>query len=529
MLKNIQKYLLTHYPLVWNIRLLPMAIILVSLHLLLFLIGYLMADDPFGETYRYYYSVVNDSFNSYVTIFLVGVFILIGWLLSIRKYNGFSSFYPRKSIHLYAEWLMILLVCFMIGFLPISYTYGHIMRWKLAATEKECEESLNLLTKIVMFVPSDSYKYDYEFEKDKHLLIPLSDKDRKGLPENLSEDLYLFGYNTSANRWIPQGYKGRSLLYFSPNKYDYKRGDSIDISLIDELKEQLRRGEKEKIQTLLQEFIDLANKKGVKTSITSKEWIDRIYNPPYFPINDTTLIETTNSTYRYYEIVSIDGGNDQFALVYGNRDTVLVDSYNVVDNYYQKTLAPRVPFDELKRGYERVMDAHTTVHKDVSILTLLCACMAFMVAMLVFSSRVTGGKSWLKSFIIFGLLLFTITTLAVIFESTYYFDGFFEYVYPFFWVILFFILSIYLILKVHSKDKKGRSKYLLNIMLWLLPTVIPITYVTLIYHYSRHSHVYSYLNEDYIISVFWFNIIFITILMRLIVVFIRRWKGLPEE
>lgn len=267
MFKNIQQYLLTHYPLVWNIRLLPMMIILISLHFFLFLISYLITDSPFEVTYRYYNSIINDNANIYIIIFLVGVFILIGWLLSIRKYNGFNKFYPRKSIHLYSEWLMILLICFMIAFLPLSYTYGHIMNWRLVATEKECIESENLLAKIDMFVASDTYNYQFEEHKDH--LIPLSDKDKKSQPETLSSDLYLFGYSTIDNGWVPQGYIGNSLLYFSPDKYSYESGNSIAISSINELKDQLRRGEKEKILDLMQEFIDLTNKRGLEISITA--------------------------------------------------------------------------------------------------------------------------------------------------------------------------------------------------------------------------------------------------------------------
>lgn len=522
MIKKIQKYLLLNYPILWNIRIIPMLLILLAAHLIFFIIGYISTDVTFGKSYYYYYSPSQDLGLLYFVSILVGILLLIGWLVYYSRNNGFKTFYPRKTYQLYVEWIMVFVITIGIAFIPYTLTSGYIAQWKSVASKEEAKNALVILDMASVLIPyeEDRYRFDEEYDKP----IPISEEMRLN-PDKLNLNQYSTHYSAENGLEII-GYTGASLVFFKEYNYDYyhyknrrKYADPETLATIEtqeKVKKWLREGKQDSIQAIIKSFSKLQTKHNLRGNLSTDNWFKRIYNPPFFPVSNTTKISN-------YALNSSD-----YDIEYTEPTRAAID-----DIYYDYPTAetyPTLPLNELRTGYEQVLKCYDNNYHTEEI-ALVCSCIALAVAIFIFSFRTTGGKSWLISFIATGVLIFIVVLTGVgIGESMKWRNE--EVIIMFIclvWISIFLGLLIRVLSKIRNKDQKRKSTIYTNLLIWLTPCIVPLLFLTIVAHSEYSDREYFEPKSEDVMNMFWFNIIFTVLTMWFITMLVRKWKSLPEE
>lgn len=547
MINKIQKYLLLHYPAVWNIRLVPMLLILLATHLIFFGIGYLATSTKFDQSY-YYHSPWGNFGLLYFVCILISVLLLIGWLVFYSRNNGFRTFYPRKTSQLFLEWIMILVITVGISFVPFSLSEGYMAKWRSAASFKDAQEAMEILDKAKVLIPQSTNSYDYKTDYNEPIPVP------EGMTinaESVNLDNFSIQYSGSGNIII-RGYTGPSLLFYSNYHYydyyyyntrEYKDQMYVDstqwekVRRPETVKKWLQAGDKANILALMKEFEQLQRKHDMPVNITPDNWLKRIYQPPFFPVNNSTMI-------RNYQPTTYEGRYNSYDLNVGEEVAEPeVIGIHVIDDTINYTLPaeadrgyvpaeslPYLQYEELAAGYEQIMNCYTH-NKDTEWFTLFCMCMAVIAAVFVFSFRVTSGKSWLIAFVSSGVLIFIVILLAVGLGQSldWRHEEIIIMFVAIFWIVLFFVILSKIIIKINNKSHKGRSNIYLNIMLWLLPCIIPLSFLTVVAHSHFSDLDYFDCQEKDVICMFWINIPIVILSMWGICSLIRGWKSIAEE
>ena len=527
MIKKIQKYLLLHYPVIWNIRLIPMLLILIAIHLLFFGIGYISTDTVFN-TY-YYYSPGSDLELLYPVCILVGILVLVGWLVFYSRNNGFRTFYPRKNSMVYLEWIMIFVITTGITFIPFSMTEGYTAKWRSVASLDEAKKAIETLDKANVLIPQDVDSYRYYSEYDKPIPIPA------GVTLNadtLNLSLYETRYS-SMDGIIIKGYIGPSLLFYKNSNYNYyyhyKENGYLNQEEIDHterhefVKKWLQNGQKDSIYAIMKDFNRLQEKHGLKIILSPDQWMRRIYNPPFFPVSASTQIYSyAASDYDYdyaYPIAE--------EVVEAPAEVTIED-----EPYYQQASnpTPYLQFKELHSGYEQVLRYYNH-NNDTKWIALVCLCFSLALSIFIFSFRVTGGKSWLIAFVATGVLIFTVilVSIAMLGSAGSRNEEIIIMIIMLFWIILFAALLTRILAKIKDRSNKGRSSIYMNLLLWLIPCIIPLLYTILLLHSKYTDNDYLSSSEDNALCMLWGNILFVTLVMWFVSSLVRRWKSIAEE
>jgi len=527
MIKRTQKYLLLHYPALWNIRIVPMLLILIGVHLIFFGIGYQSNDTVFNDKH-YYYSIGNDLGLLYFVSVLVGILILIGWMVYYSRNNAFKTFYPRKTYQLYIEWVLILIITTGISLLPCTLTEGYTTKWRSAASLNETKKAIETLHKAEILIPSDKDYFRYESEYDRPIPIP------SGMilsADTLDLNLYYTEYNYDSGILI-KGYTGPSLL-FGKDRYYYSYYYSKNTDYVDDLelmkikrqervKEWLKAGSKDSIYTVMQEFLKLQNKHGFNVNITPEKWMERIYKPPFFPVNNNTAINKYEpENYDLYRSNNLTTSVEE----------VVVDPDQYVDyDHISPYAIPYLQYNELYAGYTQILKYYQ-YENDIEWIMLVCLCIALALSIFIYSFRVTGGKQWLIAFISLGVLIFAVVLVGVaMLESAgYRSEEIIIMILLLFWITLFIALLARIINKIMEKSNKGRSGVYMNILVWLVPCLVPLLFLTVLAHSEYTDKDYFKPEENDVMNMLWLNILFTIIIMWFISMLVRRWKSIADE
>jgi len=535
MIKKIQKYLLLHLPTLWNIRIVPMILILIAVNAIFFGIGYISTDTVFKNNSYYYYSIGNDLGLLYFVSVLIGILILVGWMVYYSRNNAFKTFYPRKTYQLYMEWFMIFVITTGICLLPYTLTEGYTTRWKSVASYEDTNKAMEILYKAEILIPDnkDAYRYNSS-EYNKPIPIPYN---MHLSADTLDLNLYDTEYNYR-DGVILKGYIGPSLLFFGKDNYyyNYYRSHKLDYLDTEELlkikcQEQVRNwvqnGQKDSILAVMKEFGKLQKKHGFKANITPEQWLKRIYNPPFFPVNRATAIgryeiedyNTSSSTAVYDDII-------EAPVVEGIPNMTPTDNNDYISPY----TIPYLQYNELYSGYDQVQ-RYYQYNKDMSYILLICFCVALALSIFIYSFRVTGGKQWLIAFISTGILIFIVVLAGVgmMQSAGYKSEEVIVMILLLFWMALFVGLLVRIINKILERSNKGRSSIYMNILIWLVPCLIPLLFLTVVVHAEYVDERYFRAEEEDVLCMLWFNILFTAVSMWFVSMLVRRWKSIADE
>jgi hypothetical protein len=151
--------------------------------------------------------------------------------------------------------------------------------------------------------------------------------------------------------------------------------------------------------------------------------------------------------------------------------------------------------------------------------------------MLIFSFRITSGKSWLIALVGFGIFNIIIGIIAA--------TSRFDLTYPLAMLVAFLLIFVYFITVVLSKKTKSRTQVFLNLLVWLFGGCIPTVYLVYIELYQdtlMFNNTEGYFDDpqykflmDNIPTMFALNILLIGVGMFFLSKLIRTWKGISEE
>ncbi len=524
MLKKTQQYLLLNYPLLWNMKVVPVLLGTIIINILFFGAGYLLTKIDFTDPYSY-----GDSFGGSVLFYmgavLTGILLFIIWLVFYSKNNAFKSFYPKSCGGLYLEWILSFVIIFGFVSFPYSYYQGSVVKVRSYVGKQEMIKAVETLNMVRILIPTDKTSYYQEYPVDYPTEYMKSSQPEKAEPVDDGSSTVATEETTYVD---PVAYAEAHQVDYAdyPNfaqlsLLNYNYGNSIyvsekaDFTVRDgeTVKEWLKQQNKEEISQLMDDFLALQNKHHLTTNLTKSQWMQLIYNPAKYPVGDFNLITSHN-----YE-------NEQ------SKSRYYYGSDHATTGYY-------VSYDELDRAYNKIMDSYVDVEESIAFF-MISLCLALSISLLVFSFRSTTGKSWLIALISIGLILFIngIVSFAVAAPFDEEVVGGLFYIFV---LLAIFVAELVLVLRKNIDRKaKGRSDIYINHLIWFVPAVPALIFMaiyivahTQYYYYDNSSHwykIYHYMDE-HIVEFIWGNICLTFVSMWFFIqLLLRKWKSLPEQ
>lgn len=504
MLKKIQHTLLLRYPLLWNMRIIPVLGIVLLLNIIYFVAGYLSGNIDFSEynnIYRY------DDTETIAVVFAVftSILVLTGWLYFYFRNNAFKSFYPIGKNHLFAEWLLCMVICVANFAYSVSFFFGLDTGKKSYFSEAEFSRRIDIISMASVFAQGGM--------KDDGLYYII----QGGREVERRRDYTTF----KGKRYPLDSYVNKSHTRFS---YQFNLKDSLNDLRV---KSWLADGRKDSLVWLMREFEAIARSHKAKSNISPEKWADLVYHPKDF--REKTIVGREEMFSDYLDRSTMEEDVINQSVI---EDTLSNIVKIVGDTRY---VYPRnyVPLRQLENGYEQISDTYTNPSASVF------ACMTFLIcgvitSLLIFSFRVTSARSWIVTLISFGSLALVSSILVIVannllrhFQLTVYFG---------FWLIIVIGCLIYFYSKT---EKKGLGMAALNLLLWLLPFVLPVLHVIAkeILMGARYQNGFIGYEEKSCYEM-WVDanvVSFILICLAAFIIFmffftrsIRRWKGLAE-
>ncbi|NHN27827.1 hypothetical protein FIA58_019285 [Flavobacterium jejuense] len=505
MLKDIQKQLLLKYPLPWNTKFVPMLIIGVLFHLIFFGLGYFDGTIDFSNKINYDISTFSMLFGV-----LLCIIVIILWLVNYFKNNSLKSFYSKSRASLFYEWAQIFVICLLLITFYLPFQFGKQFHQKnyfsLEETKRRCE-----------IISAADFFIDGSFAQTE------IDSLASGLIDSIGNKIVKsneYEYERSENEvfndyMIFNGKKYNQYSLLNRNNFHFTVNSTKEDSIL-KLKVQnwLYTNSQQEVKNLMNTYLTIIKEHHLKTNLTPEKWFESTYKNPDFDnflyIKPYLIEYEADSWYNY---------SDRRFQPYQDYDTGKYSKYYVQQNV-------------LKVKYDTVSDAHTNSYFEYEML-LSFLYGALGLSLLIFSFRVTTGKSWLIAIVTTGILNIFYGIFSAFSGSGMLYA----------YLILFTIVGIiiYFFWVYSIKKNIQLTRVILNMILWSFSTFIPIVYFLLIEAYRYQDYLYDseiqkyYENpfyiwlKDHALEMFSVNFIVSVIALFFLSIIIRNWKGLAEE
>jgi len=507
MFKNIQKYLLINYPLLWNTKVVPTTVILIVINLIFFFIGLEKGKLDFFE---------NDNNYTYddeaVVIFfsiLVSILILIMWLVFYFKNNSFKSFYPKRTLSLFKEWSIVLFICFLISLFTCSYYYGKDVRMRSYFTEQEAKKRCEILSKASFFIQG-SYSNNYNYNYNDYSEVAVAEEAKAAV---MAADTAVA--TNDSIKFNGKRYSFYSLLNKNLNSYTFFDYDTDSIRK-KTIKTWLVNQQKDSIKSMFKKYLAIAKEHNLKANIDENKWFDLVYDYPSFM--NYREIGASDVNYEYYENI--------------NQKQDTVNKYiKVIKGVKYEYYRYFVPEKSLNFNYNKISEAWVSPNMSIASI-LIPFYFAIALSLLIFAFRVTSGRNWLIAVISLGVVSILLGIFSIIIRSDYSFAVAV--------ILLTFFTFSYFFVTISRKKSKNISGVILNAMLWLFPSFFPLIYYVILeilkdlaqagplnYTQSKYYPAIQFMKDNGLIFGY-LNIVFIIILMLFLSIKIKQWRGLAE-
>ena len=285
-------------------------------------------------------------------------------------------------------------------------------------------------------------------------------------------------------RYEPETDKDSTSIDLSLLNYRYGR----DSTEVEKVKKWLINRQQDSIRNLIQEYLRLQEKHHLKTNLTVNSWMKLIYNPPYYPLLDSNFIAKSEFIKNYDKM-----------------------------KYY-------VEFDKLISNYKIIYYAYKDNESNIFLFLLY---IALSLSLAIFSFRVTSGKAWLISFVIYGLLSF-IGGIITLFSNFKDLEFFTYYIY---WTLIFIVMCIYMAIMLINKQSKSISSFIINLIIQMIP-YLPMIYYFIFIHFNVKNNTFMdkvqkyFYNHEAFFS--WINLILVIVILPFVCKIIIKWRALPE-
>lgn len=516
MFKDIQKKLLLKYPLLWNTKFVPMVAIGLLLHLIFFGLGYLDGTIDFSN---------RNNLDIEVTCILFGVLlviiIIILWLVNYFKNNSLKSFYSKSKYSLFYEWLQIFVVTTLLITFYLPFSVGKQLHQRSYYSLEETTNRCKTIATADMFIDGSFGETEID-SLASGLIDSLGNKIALNYnPEDADTAEYATEKESMAVEAVA-AYTYKDHIIFNGKKYDQfslVNRNTFEFTVISREQDSLNRiqvqnwlhqDNKAEVKKLMDNYLKLIREHNLATNLTLDKWFQAVYKAPEFDeflyiqpyLKEYETDESYNNSYVY-------------ATKVGNEE-----------RKYSKYFIQQ---DVLKEKYDTVSEAHTDSFFNIEmILGFLYG--AFGLSILIFSFRVTSGKSWLIAVVTTGV----INIVYGIFTAITGVGNMYAY------LILFTILGIifYFFLIYFNKKNLQLSRIALNLFLWSFIGIIPLIYFIIQEHYASSYDYrigYNYTSPEYqwmrdhTIHMFSLNFIFAILTLFFLSKIIRNWKGISED
>lgn len=171
MFKKINQYLITHYPLVWNLKLVWIFAIGILINLVAFINGFLAFYHP---SLLLEYNIFNLFFQDLYVVyyFFASLIILIIWLYYYFKNNRFKSNLPTSRNYLFKEFLGIFSVLFLFLCIPTVFSAGLKFRIANSISDEKFAKDVDLINTATPFTLDENYGYA---NSSRNLSVPVFD------------------------------------------------------------------------------------------------------------------------------------------------------------------------------------------------------------------------------------------------------------------------------------------------------------------------------------------------------------------
>ena len=516
MFKDIQKKLLLKYPLLWNTKFVPMVAIGLLLHLIFFGLGYLDGTIDFSN---------RNNLDIEVTCILFGVLlviiIIILWLVNYFKNNSLKSFYSKSKYSLFYEWLQIFVVSTLLITFYLPFSVGKQLHQRSYYSLEETTNRCKTIATADMFIDGSFGETEID-SLASGLIDSLGNKIALNYnPEDANTAEYATEKESMAVEAVA-AYTYKDHIIFNGKKYDQfslVNRNTFEFTVISREQDSLNRikvqnwlhqDNQAEVKKLMDNYLKLIREHNLATNLTLDKWFQAVYKAPEFDeflyiqpyLKEYETDESYNNSYVY-------------ATKVGNEE-----------RKYSKYFIQQ---DVLKEKYDTVSEAHTDSFFNIEmILGFLYG--AFGLSILIFSFRVTSGKSWLIAVVTTGV----INIVYGIFTAITGVGNMYPY------LILFTILGIifYFFLIYFNKKNLQLSRIALNLFLWSFIGIIPLIYFIIQEHYASSYDYrigYNYTSPEYqwmrdhTTHMFSLNFILAILILFFLSKIIRNWKGISED
>lgn len=342
-IKKINKYLLEHYPLIWNTRLVWMLGVSMLTHILFFLIGYFAVSNQ--QDIQSEYRLNEFYFDSPVVFFniLLSIIILLIWIIYYLQNNAFKNLYSLKKGTLFGQLCIILVIIFININQYYSFNKGLKLKIRNLYTWEEIDTDIKEFNKTAIFLIQNKNNYEIN-QKAYPKPFPLrhesgSSKDLGRLIDTTKANFYYQGnyyqfYNTDyellakdsegtvaiATKYNPKSdlynnsandFKYRlvedvsfyqedvtpCLLNYSGTLYSYGQDTLTENNRLKYYENLFKRADENEIKSNLESFFNLAQKYQIEHNLNIAEWYALLDEHNY--VYDTNLIEKTASNFIY--------------------------------------------------------------------------------------------------------------------------------------------------------------------------------------------------------------------------------------
>ena len=186
----------------------------------------------------------------------------------------------------------------------------------------------------------------------------------------------------------------------------------------------------------------------------------------------------------------------------------------------------------MQYAYSKIADSYVKpiIGWETYLISLYVA-LGFSI--LLFSFRLTSGKSWLIAVVSLGVINIIIGILSAISSS--------EYVYLISIPTLFLVLLIYFLVIIYRNKGKKLSGITINAMLWMLPGFAPVVYFLALQYakyYCGYNNYYgnnhnefpkiTFLEENELLLLY-LNLAFVFVVLFLMSKKFKQWRGITES
>ncbi len=497
-INKINKYLLEHYPLIWNTRLVWMLAINILIHLFFFLIGFFSANNMsdlkdqinlsafFFETSNVYYN------------FLISIFIILIWIIFYLRNNAFKNLYNVKKHMLFQQFCIIFCIIFISSTQFYSFKKGLTIRVKSLYDWEETDKDIKTFNKASLFLMQNQDKYEISNKKyPAPFPLQIASSYYPSQADNIDTtkaylqygNRYLQFYKIDEKLWekekkkeINNGFnfefskndfkyrivkdisEFKELIYpslynYSDTKFSFGQ-DSLDYqNQLNYCEEILDNKDNFEIQKELEKFLELSKKYNAQHNLTVDTWFKLIDNKPNYLL--TKLIGKTNPQ---------DDDLNQLKYNYDNKKDMFESNIPFSKTYY-------FSYNNTDHFFGNVYEAYFP-KTDVTFFNILFT-FCFILAIIIFIFKTTSLKNILLSFVaslvVLVLIVWLMSSSKTLLTNSISREN----------IIMIFISLVIILLSITSYILKWK-KIVVSIFWSLVLFAVPAFFLFSSLYYSRY-------------------------------------------